>query len=219
MWAMSSTALMARFPVLAGIEAPDDIADRDQNGAASDGGERGAVRSRAAGREVTIKQRQGRFRRHQRRDKRGAMTRTYDNDAQLEDVPVEDAIERARNKREKRAKTNGTGSRDRARDQGAPQIGEKPTIITLTWHGEDTDEPLVEWAVEDMAYMIGVGSHRRPVGNLQDICRPRSCRLDHDQDALRRASGSPTRRRPVHSRRGASATPNPSQRPGDRKDR
>jgi AAA domain len=79
------------------------------------------------------------------------MTRTYDNDAQLEDVPVEDAIERARNKREKRAKPNGSEPPERA-----PPLGEKPTLITLTWHGEDTDEPLVEWAVEDMAYMIGV---------------------------------------------------------------
>jgi hypothetical protein len=29
--------------------------------------------------------------------------------------------------------------------------------IPLIWHGEDTDEPIVEWLVEDMFYKIGLG--------------------------------------------------------------
>jgi putative DNA primase/helicase len=61
MWAMSSTALMARFPVLDGVEALTIIADRDQNGAGEIAAGAAAERWRAAGREVTIKQRRGGF--------------------------------------------------------------------------------------------------------------------------------------------------------------
>jgi AAA domain len=46
-------------------------------------------------------------------------------------------------------------------DRGAPPIGEKidktTTAIKLIWHGEDDDESLEEWLVEEMFYQTGVG--------------------------------------------------------------
>ena len=40
----------------------------------------------------------------------------------------------------------------------APPIGEKipPPGIKLMWHGEDANEPLIEWLVEEMLYQAGV---------------------------------------------------------------
>ena len=44
---------------------------------------------------------------------------------------------------------------DRARDESddAPPI----TAIRLTWHGEEADDPLIEWLVEEMLYRVGLG--------------------------------------------------------------
>jgi putative DNA primase/helicase len=54
MWAMGSTALMAKFPVLGGIEHLTIFADRDDNGAGEIAAREAEARWQAAGREVRI---------------------------------------------------------------------------------------------------------------------------------------------------------------------
>jgi putative DNA primase/helicase len=54
MWAAGSTALMAKFPVLSGIEALTIIADRDANGAGERAAAEVASRWREAGRETHV---------------------------------------------------------------------------------------------------------------------------------------------------------------------
>jgi Toprim domain/CHC2 zinc finger len=54
MWAAGSTALMAKFPVLSGIEALTIIADRDANGAGERAAAEVASRWREAGRRTSI---------------------------------------------------------------------------------------------------------------------------------------------------------------------
>ena len=57
-WATGSTAIMAKFPVLAGIEALTIFADHDQNGAGQRAASEAAERWLAAGREVRVYQRE-----------------------------------------------------------------------------------------------------------------------------------------------------------------
>jgi hypothetical protein len=59
MWATSSTALMAKFPVLSGIEALTIIADHDANGAGERAASEVASRWREAGKETRIIVRDG----------------------------------------------------------------------------------------------------------------------------------------------------------------
>jgi hypothetical protein len=58
MWAAGSTALMSKFPVLAGIEALTVFADHDQNGAGQRAASEAAERWLAADREVHVYQRE-----------------------------------------------------------------------------------------------------------------------------------------------------------------
>jgi putative DNA primase/helicase len=57
MWAAGSTAIMSRFPVLAGVEALTILADRDEHRAGEIAAADAAERWRDAGRAVTIKRR------------------------------------------------------------------------------------------------------------------------------------------------------------------
>jgi hypothetical protein len=59
MWATGSTALMAKFPVLSGIEALTIIADHDANGAGERAAAEVASRWREAGKETRIIVREG----------------------------------------------------------------------------------------------------------------------------------------------------------------
>ena len=54
MWAAGSTALMAKFPVLSGVEALTIIADHDANGAGERAAGEVASRWREAGRETHV---------------------------------------------------------------------------------------------------------------------------------------------------------------------
>jgi hypothetical protein len=54
MWATGSTALMAKFPVLSGIEALTIIADHDANGAGERAAAEVASRWREAGKEARV---------------------------------------------------------------------------------------------------------------------------------------------------------------------
>jgi hypothetical protein len=54
MWATGSTALMAKFPPLAGIDCLTLIVDHDPNGAGEKAAREAEVRWRAAGREVRL---------------------------------------------------------------------------------------------------------------------------------------------------------------------
>ena len=56
MWSTGSTALMAKFPVLAAIEALDIFCDHDANGAGEKAAREAEARWRAAGREVNLYQ-------------------------------------------------------------------------------------------------------------------------------------------------------------------
>jgi putative DNA primase/helicase len=55
MWSMGSDTSMAKFPVLAGIEALSIIADHDKNGAGEKAARAAAARWLEAGREVRVK--------------------------------------------------------------------------------------------------------------------------------------------------------------------
>ena len=47
--------------------------------------------------------------------------------------------------------------RPRTKQEVPPDDGKrKQSPIKLTWHGEDANEPLVDWIVEDMLYQVGV---------------------------------------------------------------
>jgi hypothetical protein len=54
MWSTGSTALMSKFPVLAGIEALTILADHDANGAGEKAAREAGARWRAVGREVRV---------------------------------------------------------------------------------------------------------------------------------------------------------------------
>jgi hypothetical protein len=56
MWATGSTSLMAKFPVLGGVECLTLIVDHDRNRAGEEAARETEARWRAAGREVRLRQ-------------------------------------------------------------------------------------------------------------------------------------------------------------------
>ena len=85
------------------------------------------------------------------------------DDLTPEEIDAFDQIvaEAAAKAKRQRAEAKNSGAQTPP-DRGAPPIGEDAassgaSVIKLTWHGEDADEPLVDWLVEDTLYRVGLG--------------------------------------------------------------